>query len=84
MTGKFLLFKKNTAIKSYFARGLKELKGLSEGIIQIRDKKKLMSNVISNKFTILESVNVQRNTGILCLVSWLKICNAILFLRQGS
>ena len=45
----------------------KELKGFSEDIRQIREKKKqLMSNTISNKFTILKPVTVL-GKGILCL-----------------
>ena len=39
MTGEFLLFKKNTAIKSYFMRRLKELKGLSEEVYKFVKKK---------------------------------------------
>ena len=38
MTGEFLLFKKNTAIKSYSMRGLKELKGLSEDVYKFVKK----------------------------------------------
>ena len=37
-TGEFLLFKKNTAIKSYSVRGLKELKGLSEDVYEFVKK----------------------------------------------
>ena len=37
-TGDFLLFKKNTAIKSYSVRGLKELKGLSEDVYKFVTK----------------------------------------------
>ena len=38
ITGEFLLFKKNTAIKSYSKRGLKELKGLSEEVYKFVTK----------------------------------------------
>ena len=53
----------------------KELKGFSEDIRQIRGKKKqLMSNTISNKFTILKPVTVL-GKGILCLALCFKIWN---------
>ena len=41
MTGEFLIFKKNTAIKSYFARDIKlleELKRLSEDVHKLVKK----------------------------------------------
>ena len=41
MMGEFLLFKKNTAIKSYSVRGLKiskELKNLSEDVLKFEKK----------------------------------------------
>ena len=38
MTGEFLLFKKNTAIKTYSVRGLKEVKGLSENVYKFVKK----------------------------------------------
>ena len=38
MTGEFLLFKKNTAVKNHSVRGLKELKGLSEDVYKFVKK----------------------------------------------
>ena len=65
MTGEFLLFKKIAAIESYPMRGLKiskELKRLCEDVCKFM-KKTTMSNIISNKFTILESVSeMKRNS----------------------
>ena len=63
MTGELLLFKKNTAIKSYSVRGFKileELKRLSGDVYKFV-KKQLMLNIISNKFTIVKPVSVLRN-----------------------
>ena len=63
MTEVFLLFKKNTTIKSYSVRGFKiskELKGLSEAVHKFV-KKTTMSNIISNKFAFLKPVSVLGN-----------------------
>ena len=66
MMGKFLLFEKNTAIKSYSVRGLnilKELKRLFEDVHKFMKKTtyvKYISN-ISNKFTILMPASVLGN-----------------------
>ena len=63
MAGEFLLFKKTAAIKSYSVRGLKilkELKRHSEDVYKFV-KKQLLSNIISNEFTILKPVSVLRN-----------------------
>ena len=57
----FLLFKKNAAIKNYSVRGLKiskELKRFCEDVYKFVKK---MSNIISNKFTMLKPVSVLRN-----------------------
>ena len=63
MTGRFLLFKKNTAVISYSMRILKiskELNRLSEDAHKFL-KKTISSNIISNKFTILKPVSVLGN-----------------------
>ena len=63
MTEEFLLFKKNTDIKSYSVKGfkiLKELKRLSEDVHKFL-MKATMSNIKSNKFTIFKPVNVLGN-----------------------